>query len=212
MHDTFKLPPISGLILAGGRGQRMGGIDKGLADYRGAPLVATVLERLRPQVAEVQISANRNLDTYASFGTAVFADQVGGFAGPLAGIHAGLCHARHELVAVVPCDSPLLPTDLVVRLYRALQAAAAEIAVATIDGRSHPVFCLCRRALASDLQAYLLADGRRVDGWQRSRRRVEVAFDDVAAAFANLNSAEALRTASEPPGTPPRTAPPPAPR
>lgn len=188
MNPTTPRPPISGLVLAGGRGLRMGGVDKGLVDYRGQPMVASVIAALAPQVDEVLISANRNLDTYAGFGHPVFADDLAGFAGPLAGLHAGLGRAGHELVATAPCDAPLLPADLVARLLAALLAHDAEIAVAATGGRSHPVFCLCRRALLPALEAYLAEGGRKVDAWQRSRRRVEVAFDDVAEAFANLNT------------------------
>ncbi|THF61292.1 molybdenum cofactor guanylyltransferase MobA [Pseudothauera rhizosphaerae] len=188
MDAITPLPPVSGLVLAGGRGLRMGGADKGLVDFRGRPMVASVLERFAPQVAELMISANRNLDAYARFGHPVFADDMADFAGPLAGLKAGLARARHELVATVPCDAPLLPPDLVARLLAALLREDAEIAVATAGGRSHPVFCLCRRALLPALADYLAAGGRKVDAWQRSRRRVEVAFDDAAEAFANLNS------------------------
>lgn len=196
MDPIVSRPPISGLVLAGGRGLRMGGADKGLVDFQGRPLVASVIAALAPQVDEVLLSANRNLQQYAAFGYPVFADDIAGFAGPLAGLHAGLARARHALVATSPCDTPLLPPDLVSRLYAALLADDAEIAVATAGGRIHPVFCLCRRALLPALEAYLAAGGRKVDGWQRSRRRVEVAFDDVADAFANLNSPADLQAGS----------------
>ncbi|HNQ76819.1 MAG TPA: molybdenum cofactor guanylyltransferase MobA [Pseudothauera hydrothermalis] len=188
MNPTTPRPAISGLVLAGGRGLRMGGADKGLVDFRGRPMAASVIAALAPQVDEILISANRNLDIYAGFGYPVFADELTGFAGPLAGLHAGLARARHTLVATAPCDAPLLPADLVARLLAALLADDAEIAVAATGGRSHPVFCLCRCTLLPALSTYLAKGGRKVDAWQRSRKRVEVGFDDVAQAFANLNS------------------------
>jgi len=188
MNTDTTRPPISGLVLAGGRGLRMGGADKGLVDFHGRPMVASVTSTLAPQVDELLISANRNLDTYATFAHSVFADDLTGFAGPLAGLHAGLARASHELVVTAPCDAPQLPGDLVIRLLSALLADGAEIAVATTAGRSHPVFCLCRRTLLPALETYLITGGRKVDAWQRSRKRVEVAFDDVAESFANFNS------------------------
>ncbi len=116
---------ITGVILAGGRGQRMGGVDKGLRELRGKPMVAWVLERFAPQVDEVLINANQNLDVYARFGHRVIPDEIGGFAGPLAGLQRGLSEARHALVATAPCDTPFLPADLVARLHAALARTAS---------------------------------------------------------------------------------------
>src|SRR4051812_10033640 len=135
---------VTGLVLAGGLGRRMGGVDKGLQRLRGRPMVAWVLERLTPQVDEVLINANQNLDTYATFDHRVVPDEIGGFAGPLAGLHRGLTEARHALVATVPCDSPFLPEDLVRRLRSALEAEDAELAVARTADQLHLVFCVCR--------------------------------------------------------------------
>ena len=118
------------MILAGGQGRRMGGVDKGLRELRGKPMVAWVLERFAPQVGEVLINANQNCEIYARFGHRVIADAIGGFAGPLAGLQRGLSEARHPLVATVPCDSPFLPADLVSRLNAALQTQQAQLAVA----------------------------------------------------------------------------------
>ena len=172
-------PPISGVILAGGLARRMGGADKGLQLLGGRPLAARVAERLAPQVDELLINANRNAAAYAALGYPVFADQVPDFAGPLAGLHAALTQAAHPLVATVPCDSPFLPEDLVLRLLAALTAAGADLAVAAAGGRLHPVFCLCRKTLADDLGAYLAAGERRVEAWVRRQRLAVVAFDGL---------------------------------
>src|SRR5262245_19869531 len=129
----------------------MGGVDKGLKLLRGKPMVAWALERFAPQVDEVLINANQNLDTYAGFGHPVIPDEIGGFAGPLAGLHRGLSVAQHELVATVPCDSPFLPHDLIARLRAALEARGADVAVARTGEQPHPVFCLCRKQVLPGL-------------------------------------------------------------
>jgi molybdopterin-guanine dinucleotide biosynthesis protein A len=183
---------VTGLILAGGRGQRMGGVDKGLQSLRGRPMVHWVLERLAPQVDEVLVNANQNVDSYAALGRRVVPDALGGFAGPLAGLQSGLTHARHELVVTVPCDSPFLPRDLVARLHRTLDAANADLAVAKTGKQTHPVFCLCRRSLLSHLSAYLADGGRKIDAWYAALRVAEASFDDEAQAFANINTPEEL--------------------
>jgi molybdenum cofactor guanylyltransferase len=189
---------ISGVILAGGLARRMGGADKGLQLLDGRPLAARVAERLAPQVDELLINANRNGEAYAAFGYPVFADRVPDFAGPLAGLHAALTQARHPLVATVPCDSPFLPEDLVLRLQTALTVEDADLAVATAGGRLHPVFCLCRKTLADDLGGYLAAGERRVEAWVRRQRLAVVAFDDCPAAFGNLNTLADLARAAMP--------------
>ena len=138
---------VSGIVLAGGQGSRMGGVDKGLQPFMGRPMVAHAVERLAPQVDELLINANRNPEAYAALGHRVIADEIEGFAGPLAGFERGLAHARGELVATVPCDSPFLPRDLVARLRAALEREGAELAVATTGAQAHPVFCVMRRSL-----------------------------------------------------------------
>ncbi|WP_332671604.1 molybdenum cofactor guanylyltransferase MobA [Aromatoleum sp.] len=187
---------ITGVVLAGGLGRRMGGVDKGLAEFRGRTMVEWVLERLRPQVDELIINANRNGERYAAFGYPVFADEIEGFAGPLAGLHAALSRASHPLVATAPCDSPFLPADLVVRLHTALAAAGAELAVARTFDQPHPVFCLCRRDVLPHLEAFLAAGGRKVDRWYATLKIVEVRFDDEEEAFRNINTADELRNLS----------------
>lgn len=183
---------VTGLILAGGRGRRMGGVDKGLQSLRGRPLVQWVLDRLAPQVDEVLVNANQNVQAYAALGCRVVTDALGGFAGPLAGLQSGLTHARHDLVVTVPCDSPFLPRDLVARLHRALDAANADLAVAKTGEQPHPVFCLCHRSLLPHLTAYLASGGRKIDAWYAVLRVAEASFDDEAQAFANINTPEEL--------------------
>lgn len=186
---------VTAIILAGGAGRRMGGHDKGLEIFRGLPLVSTVLDRVRPQVADILIVANRNPERYASFGYPVIADQVGGFAGPLAGLHAGLTASTRDLVASVPCDTPFLPMDLIVRLAEPLQDLRCELSVARTGKQVHPVFCLARRILLPHLEAFLQGGGRKFDTWYASLSVAEVAFDDQAGAFRNLNTLDELRDA-----------------
>jgi len=192
MRQTKRGVEISGVILAGGQGRRMGSVDKGLQPFRGKPLAAWAIERLAPQVDELLVNANRNVDTYAAFGYPVVADRIDGYAGPLAGLHTALSIARHPLLATAPCDSPFLPADLVSRLHEALQTAGATIAVARTGDRSHPVFCLCRRELLAGLTDYLNRGERRFETWFRAQNAVEVAFDDQAEAFSNINTRDDL--------------------
>jgi molybdopterin-guanine dinucleotide biosynthesis protein A len=183
---------VTGIVLAGGQGRRMGGVDKGLKPLRGRPMVDWVLERLVPQVDEVLINANQNLDAYASFGHRVVPDGIGGFAGPLAGLQRGLAEANHELVVTVPCDSPFLPLDLVARLRRGLERAQSDLAVAKTGAQSHPVFCLCHRGLLPHLSAFLAGGGRKIDAWYAVLKVTEVPFDDDVEAFSNINTREEL--------------------
>ena len=186
---------VTGIVLAGGQGRRMGGVDKGLVVLEGRPLVAHVLARLAPQVAEVLINANQNLERYAAFGAPVVPDSVGGFAGPLAGLHAGLTRAARDYVITVPCDSPFLPEDLVARLVAARAERDADLAVAKTFDQPHPVFALVRRAVLPHLAAFLAAGGRKIDAWYATLRVTEVPFDDEADAFRNINTAAELAAA-----------------
>ena len=183
---------ITGVVLAGGMGRRMGGVDKGLQTLRGRPMAAWVVERLQPQVGPLIINANQNLDRYAEFGCPVVPDQIPDFAGPLAGLHAALSAARTPLVVTAPCDSPFLPEDLVFRLFSALTAAGAELAVARTFDQPHPVFCLCRREVLPHLTDFLESGGRKIDRWYATLKIVEVAFDEVADAFENINTRDEL--------------------
>lgn len=183
---------VTGIVLAGGQGRRMGGVDKGLQSLRGRPMIAAVLERLAPQVDELLINANQNLESYARFGCRVVADELGGFAGPLAGLASGMKAATQTLVVTVPCDSPFLPADLVPRLLAALDARSADLAVARTGAQAHPVFALARRSLLANLEAFLAAGGRKIDAWYAPLAVVEVAFDDEAEAFSNINTRDEL--------------------
>ena len=194
---------VTGIVLAGGQGRRMGGVDKGLVLLDGRPMAAHVLARLAPQVGEVLVNANQNLDTYARFGHRVIPDTIGGFAGPLAGLQRGLAEAGHDLVATVPCDSPFLPHDLIARLLAAMRQHGAEVAVARTGDQPHPVFCLCRKSVLPGLTAFLANGGRKIDAWYSTLKVTEVPFDDEAAAFSNINTERelnALEAGALPPG------------
>jgi molybdopterin-guanine dinucleotide biosynthesis protein A len=171
----------------------MGGVDKGLQLLHGRPMVEWVRERFSPQVDELLINANQNLDAYRKFGVPVIEDRIGGYAGPLAGLQRGLELASYPYVVTVPCDSPFLPRDLVKRLFQGMSAATSQLAVARTGNQPHPVFCLCQRALAPDLAAFLDGGGRKIDAWYASLSVAEVAFDDEAEAFSNINTPEELR-------------------
>ena len=200
MASTAKPAPatghrslVTGVILAGGQGRRMGGVDKGLQPLRGKPMVTWVMERFAPQVDEVLVNANQNLERYAAFGHRLIPDAIQGYAGPLAGLHRGLTAAAHALVATVPCDSPFLPRDLVARLRAALEREQAEIAVAKTGEQPHPVFCLCRKRVLPGLTDFLAAGGRKIDAWYAKLKVVEVPFDDQAGAFSNVNTEAELK-------------------
>ncbi|PKO94067.1 MAG: molybdenum cofactor guanylyltransferase MobA [Betaproteobacteria bacterium HGW-Betaproteobacteria-1] len=185
---------ITGVVLAGGLARRMGGVDKGLIAFAGKPMVAHVLERLRPQVDEILVNANREIGQYEVYGYPVIPDEIEGFAGPLAGLHRGMSAASQPFVLTVPCDSPFLPSDLASRLMQALQQTDADLAVAKTGAQAHPVFCLCRTGLKNHLQSYLQSGGRKIDAWYGTLKVVEVAFDDQPQAFANINTLEELES------------------
>ena len=187
---------ITGLVLAGGRGSRMGGVDKGLQNHRGLPLALRAIQRLSPQVGTVMISANRQVDTYASFGVPVWADAIPDHPGPLAGFLAGLEHCETPYLVTVPCDTPNFPTDLVARLAAGLITQDAQIAMATTrdgDGaQAQPVFCLMTCRLKDSLLEFIASGQRQVERWAALHRCATVVFDD-AAAFANANTAQELQ-------------------
>ena len=183
---------VTGLILAGGRGSRMGGTDKGLQPLRGMPMAMHVLWRLAPQVADVVINANRNLDAYEGFGRTVVPDASADFQGPLAGMLAGLPYCETEWMMVVPCDTPHFPSDLVARLLEAAEHVGAPLAMPVTveaDGRrqTHPVFLLIRGDLYDSLSVFMQNGGRKIDAWSGSIGAIEVPFDDPAAFF-NANT------------------------
>jgi molybdenum cofactor guanylyltransferase len=183
---------VAGVILAGGLGRRMGGVDKGLRPLRGKPMVTWVLERFEPQVDDVLINANQHIDEYSRLGYPVIHDRIAGFAGPLAGLHAALSATALPLVATVPCDSPFLPADLVARLKAALLEGGADVAAARTLTQPHPVFSLCRRTTLPHLTEFLAGGGRKIELWYAALTAVEVNFDDQIEAFSNINTPEEL--------------------
>lgn len=183
---------ISCIILSGGRATRMNGVDKGLLLLQSKPLIQHVIDCLTPQVDEILVNANRELAQYQALGYTVLRDEFEDFLGPLAGFSLGLQHGKHDYLLTVPCDSPLLPVDLAQRLVAALIEHKAEIAVATSDGSSHPVFCLCKKAVLPSLTSYLQQGERRVSAWQKNQKYIEVDFSDCDEAFTNLNTFEDL--------------------
>lgn len=196
---------ITALILAGGRGSRMGHVDKGLQPFRGAPMAAHVMQRLASQVGLLAINANQNLDAYAAFGVPVWADDLEGFEGPLAGLETGLRRCTTLFMLTAPCDSPFVPPDLAARLGAALANAGADLALAETeeaDGQgalrvqAQPVFALVRASALPHLSAYLASGGRRMDGWYDRIKVVRVRFDD-ASAFRNINTLRELQQFEE---------------
>lgn len=199
-----RTPAITGLILAGGRGSRMGGSDKGLQNFHGLPLALQTLMRLQLQslpLQEVLINANRNLAAYESLGVPVWPDSIDGFAGPLAGFQTGLERCETPLMLTVPCDTPLFPLDLVERLYEAMDTQGADLAMAAApeaDGtvRPQPVFCLLKTDLLESLVKFTQGGGRKIDAWTAQHRCAIVPFDlpsDSPQAFANANTLAELQ-------------------
>ncbi len=192
---------ITGLVLAGGRGSRMGGVDKGLQNHLGIPLALHAMQRLSPQVGAVMVSANRHLHTYASFGVPVWPDAMADHPGPLAGFLAGLEHCTTPYLVTVPCDTPNFPTDLVARLAAGLIAQSAQSAVAAArEGdrmQVQPVFCLMASGLKDSLLEFIASGQRQVERWTALHRCATEVFDD-AAAFANANTAQELQRLQTP--------------
>ena len=187
---------VTGIVLAGGLGRRMGGVDKGLVELDGMPMVAHVIARLAPQVGEILVNANQNAERYAALGHRVVPDALGGFAGPLAGLHAGLEQAATTHAVTVPCDSPFLPSDLVARLAQGMTRDDAQLAVARTFDQPHPVFALVRVDVLPHLTAFLDSGGRKIDAWYAALRVVEVSFDDCVDAFRNINTRDELAAAA----------------
>ena len=186
---------ISGLILAGGRGTRMGGIDKGLQMHLGVPLAQHALDRLRPQVGALMLNANRNFAVYQAMGVPVWPDEMQDYPGPLAGMLAGLTHCRTPYLATVPCDSPNFPMDLIAKLAEGLVRGDGDMATAythEADGlRSQPVFCLMRASLRDALHAFINSGERKTGLFAAQHHSVRVEFDEPAA-FANANTLDEL--------------------
>lgn len=199
---------ITGIVLAGGRGSRMGGVDKGLQLYNGTALAKHSIAQLQPQVGHLLINANRHLDIYQTWGdqvsAAVLADGLANFAGPLAGFLVGLEHCTTPYLITVPCDTPRFPTDLVSRLADSLAQHGAEIAMVSSPDkegilRHQPVFCLIKRELIKSLQIFTDAGGRKIGAWAAQHKLVRVNFNqahDDPKAFYNANTLEDLQQLS----------------
>jgi molybdopterin-guanine dinucleotide biosynthesis protein A len=216
---AIRADQVCAVVLAGGEGRRMGGVDKGLQILQGRALARHALERLQQQTLGVPrtlaINANRNQEGYAAWGFPVWSDAVGGFAGPLAGFHTTLehCAATHDYLLTVPCDSPLFPLDLLARLAQALATGQGDVAMACApDGpqdrsvRRQPVFCLLKTSLYTSLTQYLHAGGRKIDAWTQVQRQVDVAFNlaqDDPRAFFNANTLAELHMLEDPAATRP---------
>jgi molybdopterin-guanine dinucleotide biosynthesis protein A len=202
IETTIPIEQITGLVLAGGRASRMGGVDKGLQPYQGLPLALHAMLRLAPQVGQTMINANRNLAAYESMGAPVWPDAMTDYPGPLAGVLAGLEHCETPYLATVPCDSPHFPTDLVARLAAALSQENAQIAMAATRGADsglqvQPVFCLISTNLLASLMTFLQTGERKIDRWTQRHPCATVVFED-AQAFANANTAAELQALQHP--------------
>jgi len=199
---TIAPSQITGVVLAGGRGARMGGVDKGLQLYDGLPLARHALQRLQAQVGPTMVNANRHLDDYQAFGVPVHPDTLPDYAGPLAGFATALTHCATPYLVTVPCDSPLFPTDLVARLADAMVGQQADIAMASAQERDNrsgewrwrtqPVFCLLSARLLPSLHAFIAGGGRKIDAWTAQHTTAIVQFDDPQA-FSNANTLDQLR-------------------
>lgn len=210
MIDTQN---ITGLVLAGGRGSRMGGVDKGLQGFRGIPLALHALMRLQMQTGATMVNANRNLAAYEAFGTPVWPDVLSDYAGPLAGFLTGLERCETPWLLTVPCDTPLFPLDLASRLMTAASEQNADMAMAAapeVDGAGHisvrpqPVFCLMRVDLLESLVAFTQAGGRKIDAWTGQHPCAIVPFDqpgDDPKAFYNANTLAELHALENPSAT-----------
>ncbi len=187
---------ITGCILAGGRGTRFGGQDKGLLELAGRPLTAHVIDRLQPQLDELILSVNRNLFAYGALAARLIPDRSDDDVGPLAGIAAALHAATTPLVMIVPCDSPFIPANLVDCLHDALLEQAVDIAVARTGERVQPTFALLQRALLDDLDRYLGEGGRKINAWYARHPCATVDFGAECTAFANINTAADLAAAA----------------
>jgi molybdenum cofactor guanylyltransferase len=187
---SFLKQEVTGIILAGGRAQRMGGADKGLVLLNGIPMVEHVITVLRREVDNLLINANRNLEQYAAFGYPVIPDMLGGFLGPLAGMASGMQAAKTKYIITVPCDSPLISDGLVRRLHEAMEREKADISTAHDGARTHPVFALIRCDLLTDLLDFLNAGERKIDRWYARHRLAIAHFIDKPKSFLNVNSPE----------------------
>ncbi|MCY7307561.1 MAG: molybdenum cofactor guanylyltransferase MobA [Rhodoferax sp.] len=201
---TIPVQQITGVVLAGGRGSRMGGVDKGLQLFEGKPLALHSLERLRPQVGQIMVNANRHQADYAAWGAPVWADELPDYAGPLAGFLTALGHCATPYLVTAPCDTPHFPHDLVLRLAQAMLESDSVIAMPSTpetdaDGNTRwfkqPVFCLIRQDLRADLEQFTASGGRKIDAWAARHQTAIVPFTD-AQAFFNINTLAELQAAA----------------
>lgn len=183
-----QVSDITGVILAGGKGRRMQGKDKGLIELNGKLLIQHVISAIAPQVGQLVISANRNLQQYANLGYPVVSDSMDDYQGPLAGFLAAMDRIDTPDLVSVPCDGPMLPHDLVQRLVAEREQAAADIAVAHDGRRLQPVYALVPTRLRQDLKAFLDSGERKIDLWYAQHNVVQVDFSDSAEAFININT------------------------
>jgi len=190
LSDTRE---ITAVVLAGGQGQRMGGMDKGWVNFQGRPMIHHVLEQISPQVQSVLINANRSLEEYQSLGHQVVEDIEQGYHGPLMGMLTGLTHAKTDWVLFVPCDIPLLPKDVVEKLNEAVAKNDVDVAVVHDGERLQPVISLMRRSLLPSLDAWLAEGKRKIDRWYMQHRMVVVPFDSPEEDFMNLNTQQEVQ-------------------
>lgn len=183
---------VSAVLLAGGRATRMGGTDKGLIGFQGAPLAARICAALAPQVAELMINANRNRERYRALGYKVVKDNLTGHQGPLAGMHAALLEAAHPWLLTIPCDGPFVCADYAGRMLATANQQNARLAVAHDGERAQPVYSLIHRDLADSLERFLSEGERKIDRWHAQHAFAEVDFSAEQSMFANVNTPQEL--------------------
>lgn len=186
---------ITGVVLAGGMGRRMDGIDKGLVKLNGREMISYVIDALQPHVLNVVVNANRNIDAYQKFGASVVADSIEGYQGPLAGVEAGLAQAETPWIFTCPCDSPIQSPQLLPFMWQQIKNTDANIGMAHDGERTHPVFSLVHTSLLDSLRAYLAAGDRKIDRWFEQQKLLTIDCSDYAESFVNINTKEELDSA-----------------
>lgn len=195
--NTTERDNITAVILAGGRGSRLGGQDKGLLEFAGRPIIEHILEAISPQAGAVIINANRNLQHYSKYGQPVISDEMADYQGPLAGFAAALAASSTDYIMTIPCDGPFVPADLIARMSRAMLDQHAELAVAHDGQRMQPVYALIPRTLESSLQQFLDSGDRKIDRWYALHTSALADFSDVADTFFNINTDDDRRLAGK---------------
>lgn len=193
VHDSDQ---ITGVILAGGMGRRMNGVDKGLVLLNGREMICYIIDALKPNVSEVVVNANRNLDAYEKFGASVVADSIEGYQGPLAGLEAGMSQAKTPWVFTCPCDSPIQSSSLLPYMWQQIKNTDANIGLAYDGERTHPVFSLVQTNLLESLRAYLGAGDRKIDRWFEQHKLLTIDCSDYATSFVNINTEDELQSAA----------------